>query len=633
MRAILLISLLIISNVVNAQCDNWPNNYGSATAPATGNTSTFATDSWMGEYSPLSGVVSGQQYTFTISYGGCITLRTTGGALIAFGSSPLVWTATFSGNIEVHWNTNCSTCGTNSSNALTQVSNTTTVVYGCTDPTSNNYNPLATVDDGSCTYDGCSMTTEGTVSLTECADIGSAAFNTNAYMADGSATQYVTNNAPSNYGAPDPTCWNGYEWAGDWIMLDLDPGADVVTVNMDNVNFWEAGNAYEVWMTFYQGSACNTLTEIACETVMFYDWLYGWLPYNVQIDGLDTSQPLWVYVSSDDAYTLSDIQFNGMSTYSTTCSSPEPTSTGCNVGAIPDASWTGPNNNGASCTGGTWYSNENTVYYTFTATATNATLDVENTICNDGTNGEIQIGVWEDCASVGTYGSGFVGCAVGSGTLTMPALTVGQSYILVADGQAGDLCTWDFVSNGIILPVELINLRAERFRDYNLVYWSTASEYNSDYFIVERSLDGISFEPIGEVDAAGTTNEVQQYNFQDYDQRNQTVYYRLKQFDQDGNFEYHGPRPLYYNGSEGLQIAPNPTTNISWLKFDFKVDKKYDVSIRDLSGREVLNKTIETAAIGMKGIELNLESFDSGVYLVSVYENGLPMGTKEVVKK
>lgn len=286
----------------------------------------------------------------------------------------------------------------------------------------------------------------------------------------------------------------------------------------------------------------------------------------------------------------------------------------------------------AYCTS-TWYSNENTVFYTFTATAANASLEIENAICNDGSSGEMQVGVWETCADIGNYNSGFIGCSVGAGTLTMPTLTIDQTYVIAVDGQAGDICTWDFIANGIILPVELINLKAERQRGQNLVYWSTASEYNSDHFIIERSLDGYTFEEIGKIDAAGTTNELTNYEFKDFDQKNHTVYYRLKQFDKDGNFEYHGPRPVYFSGDKNFSIAPNPTGNKSWLTFEFDSNSIYEVYVLDLSGRKIITKELNTTAIGLKGIELATDTFEAGVYLVYLIENGALIGTKELIKK
>jgi hypothetical protein len=89
-----------------------------------------------------------------------------------------------------------------------------------------------------------------------------------------------------------------------------------------------------------------------------------------------------------------------------------------------------------------------------------------------------------------------------------------------------------------ILPVELLNFRVEGKSDHNFLSWQTASEKNNDYFIVERSGDAINWKELDRVDGSGTTHEIQSYFFKDYDLLNPKDYYRLKQTDYNGDFNY-----------------------------------------------------------------------------------------------
>lgn len=558
----------------------------------------------------------------------------------------------------------------------------------------------------------CGETTAGEIGLIDCSEVGTAAFNSNSLsdVLDYSAT--VSTNNPS----PAPTCWDGYEYVGNWEVYDLADGVTSLSVQASGLG--TGSSLYEVWMTFYQGTDCSNLSEVACESIV-YRTASGYYYNDLIIENLDPDQKLWVYTSGDDIYAL-DADFRGMTTPDNeSCSTSLEESNGCNVGAAAETSWTGPTADGVICSGTvcdwildltdsggngwntayiritvdgitigtysissgssasytfsidpdlpvviayidgsqdnqnaytltdpygdvvlsggmpnnsatlasftsycshTWYSNENTVYYTFTATDANATIDVDNVICNDGTVGEAQFGVWKDCADVGDYGANFVGCAVGSGTLSMPALTVGESYVIAVDGQAGDICTWDFLTTGIILPTEFVGLNAESYKGYNTVEWSTASERNADKFVVERSLEGKSFEAIGEVTAVGNSDEMNEYLFVDHNPVQEQIWYRLKQVDKNGAFVYHGPVKLNYVGNQSLSVIPNPTKGEMMVNYLFEKNEKYSISIIDLSGRIVFNEEIESSNLS-NNYHIDAHQLISGAYILHVASN------------
>ena len=98
---------------------------------------------------------------------------------------------------------------------------------------------------------------------------------------------------------------------------------------------------------------------------------------------------------------------------------------------------------------------------------------------------------------------------------------------------------------GGLLPVTLLGFDALRNDNFVLLHWSTASEKNSNVFFIERSSDGISFAEMGKVKAAGNSNTTMPYEFMDElpvnGNRPQFFYYRLKQVDYDGKYEYFGP--------------------------------------------------------------------------------------------
>src|SRR6188508_3341378 len=85
----------------------------------------------------------------------------------------------------------------------------------------------------------------------------------------------------------------------------------------------------------------------------------------------------------------------------------------------------------------------------------------------------------------------------------------------------------------IPLPVELIDFSANCKDNKVVIHWTSATETNNDYFTLEKSFDGKTFEAVSTLKGSGTTTEIHEYQATD-EISLQTVYYRLKQTDYDG---------------------------------------------------------------------------------------------------
>lgn len=90
------------------------------------------------------------------------------------------------------------------------------------------------------------------------------------------------------------------------------------------------------------------------------------------------------------------------------------------------------------------------------------------------------------------------------------------------------------------LPVELIQFDSDEYPQWNVIKWTTASEYNSDYFDLEKSIDGEYWVSLTKKKAAGNSTEILKYSYIDINQ-NEITYYRLLQYDVDGKFKTYGP--------------------------------------------------------------------------------------------
>jgi hypothetical protein len=89
--------------------------------------------------------------------------------------------------------------------------------------------------------------------------------------------------------------------------------------------------------------------------------------------------------------------------------------------------------------------------------------------------------------------------------------------------------------NSSPLPIQLLSFNAIKNNQQVDCKWSTALEFNNDYFTIERSEDALNFNPIGITDGAGNSNSILNYQFTDYNPFVGINYYRLRQTDFDGH--------------------------------------------------------------------------------------------------
>lgn len=90
------------------------------------------------------------------------------------------------------------------------------------------------------------------------------------------------------------------------------------------------------------------------------------------------------------------------------------------------------------------------------------------------------------------------------------------------------------------LPIELLEFYGHNENHYNILYWTTSTENNNDFFTLERSNNAIDWEFVSYIDGSGTTNIPIKYSYKDYGMKKNMNYYRLSQTDFNGDKEYFG---------------------------------------------------------------------------------------------
>jgi hypothetical protein len=196
-----------------------------------------------------------------------------------------------------------------------------------------------------------------------------------------------------------------------------------------------------------------------------------------------------------------------------------------------------------------------------------------------------------------------------------------------------------FNSNGDILPVELAEFNVTLKNNNADLKWVTASERNSDKYEIERSIDGIIFEKVGEVAAAGNSNYLVNYNYAD---RNVTelnvkvIYYRLRQLDLDGSATYSNVKSVSMNKNFNAMsiegVYPNPFMQSIKVKLSMEIATTITYELFDSKGAIVLSKTIE-AEKGENTISIsNLDELARGIYLLKM-NDGINIHTSVLQKQ
>ncbi len=203
-------------------------------------------------------------------------------------------------------------------------------------------------------------------------------------------------------------------------------------------------------------------------------------------------------------------------------------------------------------------------------------------------------GAWRDHGNGGTTG-------------TFAAGTV-KSGAPVSSFSPFTLATSSLIN---ILPVELLSFTAVKKDRTSYLQWSTASEKNSDYFIVERSLDGYDWKEIGNRKAAGNSNTIQHYALTDFDPAMGINYYRLKQLDFDLKFAYSPIRTVVFSPEFALNMYPNPTTDFVTITTDL-VDQSFDIF-------DVLGQVVIRGKLNPNKTQIDLGQLAAGSYIIKLY--------------
>jgi len=218
---------------------------------------------------------------------------------------------------------------------------------------------------------------------------------------------------------------------------------------------------------------------------------------------------------------------------------------------------------------------------------------------------------WDYADSGTKTGSGSL-TSSNSGTITKTGINSFGKFTFGSD---------DAINNP--LPIELLYFNTFKDEQNVKLEWATASEFNNNFFIIEKSKDAISWEKFDEINGAGNSNMPTYYYTEDLEPYNNISYYRLSQVDIDGTIKKLETRSVDFsqNNENDFIIYPNPTSNY----LNIKGANIENIKIFNSLGQNIYFRAKD---YGDNIITINISDLPNGVFYVKNKDK-----IKKIIKK
>lgn len=218
--------------------------------------------------------------------------------------------------------------------------------------------------------------------------------------------------------------------------------------------------------------------------------------------------------------------------------------------------------------------------------------------------------------------------------------TAGEVYVLLFQNYGNNNSTFDFALNNdpssippgenfaslgcdpiTPLPIQLISFEGEHQDRVNEITWSTASESENAYFIIEKSIDGKEWEELTKVQGAGFSTDTKNYNTLDQNPSLNVTYYRLYQVDFDGTNRIYKTISVVTNGdTEELfgNLYPNPTEDEFYFTYSGNnYETAIELEVVNSYGQVILTKNYSSFNNSL-GLNVDVRNLSKGPYMVRV---------------
>ena len=258
----------------------------------------------------------------------------------------------------------------------------------------------------------------------------------------------------------------------------------------------------------------------------------------------------------------------------------------------------------------------------------NTSVTLFNGVCNGFENVNFNMNFDDEA------GSSTIPCPPFSGAIRKPVellsafdgqSSTGRWTLKITDNNAldgGTLTNWGLricSYKPTTLPVNWLTFTANKTEKNTVsLQWSTANELNNLEYVIERSVDGVNFYSIGRINAGNNPATTQQYFFNDATPFNGANYYRLKQVDKDGKFNYSSIARIVLSNNKAVLyvVYPNPATDRSTIRVLSDLGK-VSVRLNDAFGKVLYQTSLSSVRTGEE-ITIPLKGCSKGLYIITV---------------
>lgn len=234
--------------------------------------------------------------------------------------------------------------------------------------------------------------------------------------------------------------------------------------------------------------------------------------------------------------------------------------------------------------------------------------DIMSTLNMELTGTELNLAAYYNFNLGTAGGDNGSGCPVAPCIVTLTDVT-GNGFTGTLSGFSLTGVNSNWVSSNAPLPVEFLSFEAFNTENGISLDWETTQEINNSGFEVQFSTDLSNWEKLGFVAGKGAVTEINSYNFLHTSPRKGQNYYRLKQIDINGAFDYSELVSVYSSGLGVLNIYPNPSQSL--INIDGIDVENIRYRILDNTGRTIIKSELDKN-------QIDISSLANGLYFLSL---------------
>ncbi|MGC4101794.1 T9SS type A sorting domain-containing protein [Ferruginibacter sp.] len=193
----------------------------------------------------------------------------------------------------------------------------------------------------------------------------------------------------------------------------------------------------------------------------------------------------------------------------------------------------------------------------------------------------------------------------------------GYYYLDITNGTSRIITSpiWYTRNDNALLAVKLNSFNVQKVDNTAKITWSTEQEINSSYFVIERSIDGRTWNAIATVAAAGNSSHRIDYSTYDYAPMRGVNYYRLKEVDKDNKYDYSDIKKALFNSNYTAEVVPNPAKDAINLYISKTGTQQSTVQVLNAAGKLVYQTTT-----AQTHLQINTATMSKGLYFVKVID-------------